>query len=205
MHRLFRHLLSILATTSIATLPTMAQTTDEPSDEAPKTHRRAVSKNVAAALAASMPKYNPPKPEPKRKEPAEMQDMRDIDKPRNKIIRLPEYVVRQDKAPVFRERDINTKDSLKELALKRYFSETGMALSSFNIPFFENLAENYALMLYEQDERLNNISDLNKTADDIDQIDSKSAKEIREATRDTYHRSFDERYRTHHGMDSRHR
>jgi hypothetical protein len=167
----------------------------------PKSNQRVFSKNVAEALAASMPKYNPPKEEEKK--PVDNRDMRDVDKPRNKIIRLPAYVVRQEKPPVFRERDINTKAGLKGLAIKRYFSEASVALSTFNIPFFENLAENYALMLYEQDERLKNISDLNESADDIDQVDSENAKEIREATRDTYNRGFSDRSRTHRGLDYR--
>lgn len=190
-----RRLFCILTALSVAALPSVAQTLEK-ADDAPKTNRRAVSKNVAAALAASMPKYDPPKEEPDREEPAEMQDMRDVDKPRNKIIRLPEYVVRQDKPPVFRERDIYTNKGLAELAKKRYLSETVLGLNQFTIPLFGVGAEAYSLMLYQQDERLKNISDLNETADDISRIDPDNAEEIRKATRETYDRGFDDRYRT---------
>lgn len=183
MPRFSRLLLTVLVGLSGTVLLLGAQTSDE-SKTAPKSHQRAVSKNVATALAARMPKYNPPKEEPKK--PVDNR----VDKPRNKIIRLPEYVVHQDKAPVFRERDIHTKSGLKKLAMKRYFSETSMALSSFNIPFLENLAENYALMLYQQDERLKNIFDLNETADDIERVDPENAEELRKGTRDTYRRTF---------------
>jgi len=176
-----------------ATSFSLGAESSEKKDDAPKSNRRAVSNNVAAALAARMPKYNPPKKEEKK--PVDNRDMRDIDKPRNKIIRLPEYVVRQDKPPVFRERDIYTNKGLAALAKKRYLSETSLGLNKYTIPLFGIGAEAYALMLYQQDERLDNISDLNETAKDIDRVDPENAKEIREATRDTYSRGFDERSR----------
>ena len=190
----FLHLIfAILVGLSGIAPPLAAQSFDE-SNDPPKTNQRVFSKNVAEALAARMPKYNPPEPEPEPVDEEEMQDMRDVDKPRNKIIRLPEYVVRQDKPPVFRDRDINTKAGLKKLAMKRYFYETSIALNKLTIPLFGD-AESYALMLYEQDERLKNISDLNETANDIDRVDPEDAKEIRKATRDTYGRGFDDRSR----------
>lgn len=168
------------------------ETTDKEEDPSPKQSRRAVSKNVAAALAARMPKYSPPKPVEKKKA-IDGQDMRDIDTPRNKIIRLPEYVVRERKAPVFREQDIYTEKGLKELAAKRYFSTTNLALNKFTLPLVGIGAEAYALMLYQQDERLKNISDLNESADDVSLIDEDSAEEIRKVTRETYHRGFGNR------------
>jgi len=142
-----------------------------------------------------MPKYNPPEPEPEPTNEEEMLDMRDVDKPRNKIIRLPEYVVRQDKPPFFRERDIYTNKGLAALAKKRYLSETSLGLNKYTIPLFGVGAEAYSLMLYQQDERLKNISDLNESANDIDRVDPESAEELREATRDTYDRGFDYRSR----------
>ncbi len=175
-------------------LPLGAQsTTTEDQDKDTKVHRRTVSKNVAAALAASMPKYDPPKP--KEEKPVDDRDLREVDKPRNKIIRLPEYVVRQEKPPVFRERDIYTNKGLAQLAKNRYLSETAKGLNRYTIPLFGMGAEAYALARYEEDERLENISDLNQSADTIEQVDPKNAKEIREATRDTYNRGFDYRYR----------
>ncbi len=192
MPRCSRLTTAILIALSTIALPLVAQPSDE-KKEPTKSNQRVISKNVAAALTASMPKYNPPKKEEKK--PIDHRDRRDVDKPRNKIIRLPEYVVRQDKPPVFRERDIYTNKGLAELAKKRYLSETTLGLNSFTIPLFGIGAEAYSLMLYQQDERLKNISDLNETADDIDRVDPENAKEIREATRDTYGRGFSDRYR----------
>ena len=192
MPRFSRYLCAVLLALSGTAIPLGAQSSAEKEDP-PKSNQRAVSKNVAAALAARMPKYNPPKPEPDKV--ADDRDMREVDKPRNKIIRLPEYVVRQDKPPVFRERDIYTNKGLAELAMKRYLSETSLGLNKFTIPLFGVGAEAYSLMLYQQDERLKNIAELNETADDIDRVDPENAEELREATRETYGRGFDDRYR----------
>jgi hypothetical protein len=56
-------------------------------------------------------------------------------------------------------------------------------------------AEAYAMMLYAEDERLENISELNASADDVGLVDPENARQIREATRDTYQRGFDYTYR----------
>ncbi len=162
-------------------------------DETP-IRRRIVSPGVAAALAAGMPKYDPPKPVEKKPVSEEV-DMRDIDKPRNQIIRLPAYIVREAKPPVFRERDIYSTKGLGELAKNRYLSETAQALNRYTIPLFGIGAEAYALMRYKEDERLKNIADLNESADDIDLVDPENAREIRQATRDTYLRGFNYTYR----------
>ena len=169
------------------------KTTDAKSDK-PPVRKRAVSQGVAEALAAGMPKYDPPKPVEKEPE-EEAVDMREIDQPRNKIIRLPEYVVREKKPPVFRERDIYTTKGLSELAKKRYLSQSVQALNRYTIPLFGMSAEAYALMLYAEDERLKNISELNDTAKDISLVNPENAKEIKAATRDTYGRGFDYTYR----------
>lgn len=196
MPRCTSHFLSAcsLASLLLTSVSLQAQTTDSEKNDPPPVQRRAVSTGVAAALTASMPKYNPPKPEEKK--PVDDRDMRDVDKPRNKIIRLPDYVVRQDKPPVFRERDIYTNSGLAELAKNRYLSESVRGLNRYTIPLFGVGAEAYAMALYRQDERLENMSDLKESADDISKVNPENAKEIRKATTDTYNRGFDSRYRT---------
>ena len=179
---------------SMGLAPLLAQDQNADGNEpAPATRNtRAISPDVAAALAAGMPKYNPPKPVEKSEEDI---DIREVDKPRNQIIRLPEYVVREKKPPVFRERDIYTQKGLRELARMRYLSETGQALNRFHIPLFGMGADAYALMRYEEEARLRNISDLNETARDVSLTDPENAKAIREATRDTYARENPITYR----------
>lgn len=165
---------------------------DEKAPEPPRA--RALSDNLADALAASMPKYNPP-PKPAPKEPGEEVDLREVDKPRNQIIRLPEYVVREQKPPVFTEREISTTKGLNAIALQRYFSQTGLALNRFTIPLFGISKEAYAQMLYAEDERLQNMNELDAAAKDVNLVDPESAKKLKEAARDTYHRGFDYTYR----------
>lgn len=190
----YLRLTTVFMSMSLAPLLAQDQKSDD-SEPAPSTRNtRAISPEVAAALAAGMPKYNPPKPVEKKSEDEQV-DMREVDKPRNQIIRLPEYVVREEKPPVFRERDIYTQKGLTELARMRYLSETGRALNRFNIPLFGMGADAYALMRYEEEARLQNISDLNESARDAALTDPENAKAIREATRDTYARENPITYR----------
>src|SRR5688572_26656981 len=56
------------------------------SPTAPKKNRP-VSSEVAAALAAASPKYTPPPPKPEPKPEEAQPDLRDIDKPKNTIVR----------------------------------------------------------------------------------------------------------------------
>jgi len=137
---------------------------------------RAVSDNVAAQLAARMPHYTPP-PEPKPKaeeadadDNGELADLRETDRPKNKILRLPDYVVREKKSPVLRERDIHSATGLAALATRRYLSETAQALNRYTLPFLGNGAQAYALARYAEDERLRTIRDLNETASDLGQL-----------------------------------
>ena len=155
----------ILALFSLPVIGLPAQTGDGAPAETSK-RSRSISPEVAAALAAGMPKYDPPKPVAPQDE-EDLPDMRDIDKPRNQIIRLPDYVVREKRPPVFRERDINTTKGLSAIAMKRYFSETAKALNRYTIPLFGMSREAYANMLYAEDERLENIASLKSTAADL--------------------------------------
>jgi len=190
--RRYLHLTTVFMTMSLAPLLAQEQKPDDSEPPPPTRNTRVVSPEVAAALAAGMPKYNPPKPVEKTEDDI---DMREVDKPRNQIIRLPEYVVREERPPVFRERDIHTQKGLRELARMRYLSDTGQALNRFNIPLFGMGADAYALMRYEEDERLKNISDLNAAARDVSLVNPENAKAIREATRDTYARENPITYR----------
>lgn len=184
-------LLGLAPATVWAQETTKPDSTEQKSETSPP-KKRAISAGLAAALSASMPKYNPPKPV--KKSVDDDVDMRDVDKPRNHIIRLPKYVVQEDKPPVFTEREISTSKGLAAIALKRYFTETTRALNAVTIPIFGVSKEAYAEMLYAEDERLKNISDLNSAARDVNLVDPANAKAIRQATQDTYNRGIDYTY-----------
>lgn len=163
----------------------LAAQTENASDKEGSKRGRVVSEGVAAALAAGMPKYDPPKPAAPVNE-EDLPDLREVDKPRNQIIRLPDYVVREKRPPVFRERDINTTKGLAALAKKRYFSETAQALNRFRIPLFGLGQEAYASMMLADQERLDNIASLKSTAADL--------KALSEGQGDTVSREADRAY-----------
>jgi hypothetical protein len=119
---------------------------------------RVMSNEVAATLADGMPKYSPP---PKAVEPKpedEQTDLRETDKPKNKIIRLQKVIVTEQKPPVFRDRDLESKGSLADRGLKSHPGLQIGNLGGTNRPT--------ALLMYEEQERLNNMSDLKKDAHD---------------------------------------
>jgi hypothetical protein len=122
--------------------------------------RHIQSAELADALTSTMPKYSPP-PKPSETEA----DLRDTDKPKNGIIRLPQYVVREPKSPVFTERESLTRQGLNDLAMKRYL---GIDPSKMNSPLAAAvtrlLFQSYASQQYADAARLGNISDLNSTA-----------------------------------------
>ena len=112
---------------------------------------RVMSDDLAATLAVGMPKYTPPTPVEKKpvKEPV---DTREADKPKNSIIRLPDYVVREARPPVFREKDLATPGGKTDLGMKRYAGLNFGPLASWNRPI--------ALAMYQEQERLDNMSEL---------------------------------------------
>ena len=202
---LARRLLVVL---SLATLPAVgtAQTNTAPAETAAPTplttssitptqpvrkRDRAISSDVAASLAAAMPKYNPPKHAPPPKPVEEQPDMREIDKPKNGIIRLPDYVVREAKPPVFRERDINTQQGLANIAMRRYGTEASRALNRFTIPLFGQTQEARALAMYAEDERLKNITELNDAAAMISARDKAQGAYIKRDIQNTTMRAGD--------------
>jgi hypothetical protein len=159
---------------------------------------RPISDGVASSLAASMPKYNPP---PKSK-PEDDVDSREVDKPKNGIIRLPKYTVQERKPPVFRERDIYTAGGLADLARKRYITRLDLAMNRFYIPFLSSSPEERALAMYAEDERLNNMSDLKDVARTVGQTDAAGSRYIKRVSDDTYLRSGGSGYES--GPGARH-
>ena len=124
-------------------------------------------------ITAGLPRYAPPPKEAPQKPAAEVESDDEAepegtplspDQPRNKIIRLPRYIVEGDRPPVFRERDLYTTQALSAIAMKRYLSRLDSSLlNRFTIPLFTLTNEARAMAMYEEDERLQNIADL-KTA-----------------------------------------
>jgi hypothetical protein len=141
---------------------------------------RSVSPAVAEALSLGMPKYSPPTPTPVTTN--QPQDMRDVDKPKNEIKRLPSYIVHDSRPPVFRDRDLYTKDGLVSLSYKLH---PGLGIGNL-----AGLNDAPAYEIFLEDERLANMADLNDTAKAIATGgDLAEGKYILEETQDTYMRT----------------
>ena len=140
-----------------------------------------------------MPKFEAPKPVEKKPVVVEedLPDMRDLDKPRNGIIRLEKFIVREAKPPVFRERDVNTKKGLTDLAMRRYISDFDRALNLASLPFVGRLTEQRALAMYAEDERLKNMADLSDAANTASKSDAAAGTYINRESQKTYMRSRD--------------
>lgn len=112
---------------------------------------RAMSPAIAARIAEKMPAFAPPTPAPPSftksvtvNPVALSPDLREADKPRNTIVRLPSYLVQEDKPPVFKERELLTPRGRLALGLKRY-----PGLKFGNIWFLRN--DGWALAMLEED------------------------------------------------------
>jgi hypothetical protein len=157
--------------------------------------QRAISPEVAAQLAASRPKFTPVAPPPPPKPEEELPDMREIDKPKNTIVRLPKYVVQEQRPPVFTEREMNTQKGLAAIAMRRYFSETDRAMNRFRLPLFSpmrsdglNSNEVRALAMYDDDERLKNMSDAADRTNMVMKSDASAGKKMQDVSRQTFMR-----------------
>jgi hypothetical protein len=151
---------------------------------APPDPNRAISPTVAAMLSVTMPKYDPPKPAPLPPPVDPTADLRDTDKPKNGIVRLPQYMVHEARPSVFREWDLYSKEGLAQMALLRY---RGLSL----VPF-ANMNKGVATQMYLDNERLFNMADLETTARSMQSGGDKSeANYIRSISQDTYMRGID--------------
>jgi hypothetical protein len=176
-----------------ATSPVLAPPSTEraPAPSAPK-RTRAVSDDVAAALSAVSPKYTPPPPPPPEPKPeAEQVDLRDVDKPKNGIVRLPKYMVREPKPPVFRERDIYTEKGLTDLAMRKFISDMDRALNRWTLPLFGTSKESRAMAMYAEEERLKNMADLHDAAVSAAKSDRGQGGYILREAQQTYLRTSD--------------
>lgn len=177
---------------------TPSLTPSTPSPAAPKDEAkpgRVLSNDVSAAISAGLPKFNPqPAPAPKPVE--ELADLRDTDKPKNKIIRLPEVLVREQRNPVLRERDVNTKEGLAAIAERRYITDADRALNRWNILGARstsggNSTTARAMAMYAEEERLKNMAELNDDAGLVSASDKAAGAYIKREAQKTYQRSSD--------------
>ena len=148
-----------------------------PASDDADSNTRSVSAKVAADLALGMPKYDPPKPTPVPA--ADPQDLRDIDKPKNEIKRLPKYVVHEAKPPIFRQSELLTDAGKIDLGFKNH---PGLRIGNI-----WGLNEGLAKAMLEDEDRLSAKDDLTDTAHAMARGgDPEESKYILQATQDAY-------------------
>ena len=167
------------AASPVITAPSPAQEDDHGDT------RRIKSSELSGALMSSMPKYSPPKPEaPKPEAPA-------ADQPKNGVVRLPKYVVRDAPPPIFTKKGIMTDAERKEAAMKQYIIDTKdmPTLAAF---MSQTLFQANASQQYADAERASNISSLRSDASSA-RISGDGAESdfIRQQSNDTYLRRSD--------------
>lgn len=159
-------------------------------ETAPK-RPRTISPEVAAQLSANTPRFAPAPPRPPPTPIEEQPDMRDIDKPRNTIIRLPSYIVREPKPPVLSERAVHTDSGLADIAVRRYISDFDRAMNRITLPLFGRSLEARAMGMYEEDERLGNMRALDENVRMISATDQAAGLYIKREVDKTYMRTGD--------------
>ena len=180
------------------TSATGSAATMERSAPAPARAVRVISPEVAAQLAASRPKFTPVAPPPPPKPEEEMPDLRETDKPKNTIVRLPKFVVQEPRPPIFRERDIHTKQGLATLAMQRYFTETDRVMNRYTLPLFHPLSllggtsnEDRALAMYYEDERLKDMADAADKTNMVMKSDAAAGAKMKAINQQTFMRWSD--------------
>lgn len=142
--------------TSSTANPVLAETATSPAASAatPSSTVRGVSPETAARLAALAPKFTPAPPAPPANENPVIKETED--KPKNGIVRLPAYMVREPKMPALSEAQVLTPRGRAELAYKAF-----PGLRFGNIWIFRNDAIANAMLEEElMTERSREIADL---------------------------------------------
>jgi len=158
---------------------------------APPERPQAVSPETAALLAAALPKTTLAKPAASAPA-AEAPDRRETDKPRNSIVRLPKYVVRESRPPVFTERELSGEQAFGERLAKRYYFEGYFELVRLArytpLTLFLPSAEASALAQYEDGERLRKKAEFADLTNMVMKSNPTTGAKVQDAVQDTFMR-----------------
>jgi hypothetical protein len=145
-------------TSSVILAPKAAEPTQAPQARAADS-ARVSSPEINAAISSGIPAYNREASAPKADSASK--DVREADKPKNEIPRLPlalmsRYVVRGTRLPVFRNVDLFTREGLIDLSFKEH---PGLRAGNFF-----NLNSGLAFEAAMNDQKMADRSDLTDTA-----------------------------------------
>lgn len=147
----------------------------------PAAPSRAISAAMADALKAALPKSAFVKPLEKKSD-AELPDLRETDKPRNDIVRLPKYVVREQKPPGFTDRELWGEQVFAEKLARRYYPEWYLAFNKVAmwtpLRLFMWSAGASAMARYEEEERLGKMADFADLANMVSRSNSAAGAKV---------------------------
>lgn len=146
---------------------------------------RTISPELAAQLNSLHPKFEALKPAAKPAEATpvagEAAEPADPDKPKNRIIRLPSYLVQEDRPVTFKERELLTPKAKIDLMYRKH---PGLRVGSFWI--FRN--DGIALAMREEEERLERMKEM---ADLVSLMSITEQKELKPIVEQTFMRQPD--------------
>jgi hypothetical protein len=176
--------------------PVSIPATDPPAVQPASAQPRMVSPGTADLLRAALPKSAFVKPPEKKPDP-NPPTLSETDKPPEEVLRLQKFVVREAQPPIFTERDLNTPQGLKAIAMRRYFPEMDRALNRFMLPLFAPIStkgtsnEVRAMTMYEDEERLKNMSEITDRTNMAMKSNAAAGAKMKNVERDTFMRWSD--------------
>ncbi len=174
--------------------PTSPPATDAPSVSPTPDRARAVSPATADLLKAALPKIAAVKPAEQKSE-ANSPDLRETDKPRNGIIRLPKFIVRDRKPPVFTDRELLGEGAFGEKLARRYYPEWYLAfnrLARFTpLALYLPSAEASALARFYDEERLRKMDEFADLTNMVMRSNPAAGAKVKDLTREAFMRQSD--------------
>ena len=149
---------------------------------------------MAETLKSALPKSAFVKPAEKNPE-TESPDLRDTDKPRNDIVRLPKYLVRDRKPPVFTDRELWGDGVFGEKLARRYYPEWYLAFNQVAmwtpLRLFMWSAAGSAMARYEEEERLLKMADFADLTNMVMRTNPVAGAKVKDLTQDLFMRKSD--------------
>ena len=158
--------------------PPVVPTPAEPAPVLATKSIRRISPETAARLAAANPTFAPPPAPPAT--PAAPVDLREVDRPRNQIIRLPAYTVEAPKIPELKERHILRPRAKIDLVFKR---NPGLRVGNFF-----GLNGGIAAAMLADEERLERMREFNDLVSLLNFSEAPPSPELRQTLDTTFMR-----------------
>jgi len=148
----------------------------------------AISRRFRAAILAGLPKYDSATNKPSGKSPAASIVPLDAGADGGGIVRLPDYVVHAPRPRTIPEKEIMSRRATVEFAERRYISTLDHVLNDHPIPLVASTVQSRALAMLAEDERLQDMADLNRAARNSSVISRTSGTDLKRLADETFMR-----------------